>query len=187
MSPTALATPADSLLIVIDVQDRLAAAMDPAAVGATVKNIGILLTSAAHLEIPVLATEQYTKGLGPTVAELGAKLPHNSPRFEKTCFSCAGAESFLRAFESTRRRQAILTGMEAHVCVLQSALELKSAGSDVFVISDACCSRTAANHASAMDRLRAAGVVVANTESIVFEWLRDARHPQFKALSALLR
>ena len=187
MNPTALATAANSALIVVDVQERLAAAMDPVALQAAAKNIGILLASAAHLEIPVLATEQYTKGLGPTIAELAAKLPHTAPRIEKTCFSCAGAESFLRAFESTSRTQAILTGMEAHVCVLQSALELKSAGRDVFVVADACCSRKPGNHSNAMDRLRAAGIVVANTESIVFEWLRNARHPQFKALSALLR
>jgi nicotinamidase-related amidase len=77
--------------------------------------------------------------------------------------------------------------MEAHVCVLQSALELRSAGRDVFVVGDACCSRRADNHANAMARLQSAGVVVTNTESTVFEWLRDARHEHFKTLSALLR
>jgi nicotinamidase-related amidase len=187
MSQTCFACAADSVLIVIDAQERLAAAMDSAVLKAVAKNIGILVQSAVCLGIPILATEQYTRGLGPTIAELAAKLPPDTPHIEKTCFSCTGAEVFARAFESSGRSQAILTGMEAHVCVLQSALNLKAAGSDVFVVADACCSRNAANHANAMDRLRAAGVVVANTESIVFEWLRDARHPQFKALSALLR
>jgi nicotinamidase-related amidase len=187
MSLTALASAADSVLIVIDFQERLAAAMDPAALKVATKNTAILLQSAVCLGIPVLATEQYTQGLGPTVAELATRLPPDTPRVEKTCFSCAGAEAFARVLESTGRSQAILTGMEAHVCVLQSALNLKTAGRDVFVVADACCSRNTDNHANAMDRLRAAGVSVANTESIVFEWLRDAQHPHFKALSALLR
>jgi nicotinamidase-related amidase len=77
--------------------------------------------------------------------------------------------------------------MEAHVCVLQSALELRAAGREVFVVEDACCSRRRENHANAIKRMRSAGVVVTNTESVVFEWLRDARHEKFKAISALLR
>ena len=77
--------------------------------------------------------------------------------------------------------------MEAHVCVLQTALELHTRGLEVFVVADAVCSRTDANHANALDRLRQAGIVVSNTESVLFEWLRDASHPQFKALSALIR
>jgi nicotinamidase-related amidase len=89
--------------------------------------------------------------------------------------------------EATGRRQVVLAGMEAHVCVLQSALDLRTAGREVFVVEDACCSRSPRNRENAMHRLRAAGVVVTNTESVVFEWLRDARHEQFKALSALLR
>jgi nicotinamidase-related amidase len=187
MNTAALANASDSVLIVVDAQERLAAAMDAAAVRCMTRNIGILLASAACLDIPVLATEQYTKGLGPTLAEIAARFPEKTPRLEKTCFSCAGDEALVRALDSTGRSQAILAGMEAHVCVLQTALQVASGGRDVFVVADACCSRNPAHHANAMDRIRACGAVVANTESIVFEWLRDARHPQFKALSALLR
>ena len=174
-------------LVVIDVQERLAAAMLPVALEAVVRNTRILILAAARLGVPVLATEQYRKGLGPTVAELTEVLPAGALLSEKTCFSCAGAEPFSIASGASGRSQVILAGMEAHVCVLQSALELRAAGREVFVVEDACCSRKQENHTNAMFRLRAAGVAVTNTESVLFEWLRDARHEHFKAISAFLR
>ncbi len=186
MTKPLLAGAADSVLILIDVQERLAAAMDPDVFRAAARNAGILVQAAVALDVPVLTTEQYRKGLGRTVPELAGLLPEGAG-IEKTCFSAAGDQSFRQALERAGRTQAILAGMEAHVCVLQTGLELRAAGRDVFVVADACCSRSAANHANAMERLRAAGVIVANTESIVFEWLRDARHDRFKALSALVR
>jgi len=182
-----LARAADSVLVIVDIQERLAAAMVPAARQAVVRNTRILIRAAACLGVPVLATEQYPKGLGPTVAELIEELPGGAPRLEKTCFSCAGAEPFSTALGASGRSQVILSGMEAHVCVLQSALDLRAAGREVFVVEDACCSRKQESHTNAMDRLRAAGIVVTNTESVLFEWLRHARHEQFKAISALLR
>ncbi len=186
MTKPMLAGAADSVLILIDIQERLAAAMEPATFRGVARNASILVQAAVGLGIPVLTTEQYRKGLGRTVPELAALLP-DAAAIEKTRFSAAGDESFRQTLDRAGRPQAILAGMEAHVCVLQTALELRAAGRDVFVVADACCSRTAANHANAMERLRAAGVIVANTESIVFEWLRDARHDCFKAISALVR
>lgn len=186
MNKPLLASAADSVLILIDVQERLAAAMDADTFRAVARNAGILVQAAVALDVPVLTTEQYRKGLGRTVPELAALLPKGA-EIEKTSFSPAGDPSFMHVLEGAGRPQAILAGMEAHVCVLQTALELSAAGRDVFVVADACCSRSAANHTNAMDRLRAAGVIVAHTESIVFEWLRDARHDRFKALSALVR
>jgi len=182
-----LARASDSVLVLIDIQERLSAAMDAAALQAVAKNAGILLQAAARLDIPVLATEQYPKGLGPTIAPVAVLLPETARRFEKTSFSCGGDDSFLHALEAEGRPQAVLVGMESHVCVLQSALDLRQAGREVFVVADACSSRNPANHANAMDRMRAAGVVITNTESVAFEWLRNARHTSFKALSALLR
>jgi hypothetical protein len=161
--------------------------MVPEVLEAMVRNTRVLIQAAACLGLPVLATEQYPKGLGPTVARLAEVLPSGAPCLEKTCFSCAGAEAFLAALAASGRSQVILTGMEAHVCVLQSALELREDGREVFVVEDACCSRTEKNHANAIGRLRAAGVVVTNTESVLFEWLRDARHEHFKAISTLLQ
>jgi nicotinamidase-related amidase len=175
----------DSVLVLVDLQERLAGAMEPAVFQAVSKNAAALLEAARALQIPVLATEQYPKGLGRTVAALSGLLA--SAPLEKTCFSCAGDQAFLSALDGSGRGHVVIAGMEAHVCVLQSALQLRAAGRAVFVVEDACCSRRAANHANAMNRLRAAGVVVTNTESVLFEWLRDARHAQFKAISALIR
>jgi nicotinamidase-related amidase len=182
-----LARAADSVLVIVDLQERLAAAMVPAARTGVIRNVRILLEAATRLGIPVLVTEQYPKGLGPTVAKVVEMLPGATPRFEKTCFSCASTEPFATMLAASGRTQVILAGMEAHVCVLQSALELRAVRQGVFVAEDACCSRNQEHHANAMHRLRAAGVVVTNTESVVFEWLRDARHEHFKGISALLR
>jgi nicotinamidase-related amidase len=182
-----LASAAESTLLFIDVQIRLVAAMDPAISRAVLHNAQILLKSASCLGIPVLATEQYPKGLGGTVPELASLLSAANPPIEKTSFSCAGAESFSTALAATGRSQVILAGTESHVCVLQSALDLLAAGKTVFVVEDATCARSVANHVNAMERLRRAGVTVTNSESVVFEWLKDARNDKFKPLSALLR
>jgi nicotinamidase-related amidase len=178
MSDSKLARASDSTLVVIDLQERLAMAMparDP-----VVRATGILLEAAARLKIPVVVTEQYPKGLGSTVAEVAVKVPEGSTRIEKTCFSAAAALVLYRP-------QAVLVGMEAHVCVLQTAVELAAAGREVFVVADAVCSRTEANYSNAMDRMRSAGIVVTNMESVIFEWLRDAAHEDFRALSRLIR
>lgn len=173
------------MLVIVDLQERLAAAMAPSVLALVIRNTRILLEAAGRLGIPVLVTEQYSKGLGPTAAPIVEALPADAPRFEKTCFS--GAQPLSAAIQAAGRSQVILAGMEAHVCVLQSALDLRAARCEVFVVEDACCSRSVENHRNAMNRLRAAGIVVTNSESVVFEWLRDARHEHFKAVSALLR
>lgn len=178
MAEPKLVRAADSALVVIDIQERLAAVMP--AREAVVRATGILLEAAARLDVPVLLTEQYPKGLGSTVPEVACKLPGGSPRMEKTCFSACAALPLTRP-------QVVLAGMEAHVCVLQTALELAAAGREVFVVADAVCSRTEANSSNALARLRAAGVTITNTESVVFEWLRDASHEHFRALSKLIR
>jgi nicotinamidase-related amidase len=168
----------ESALVVIDVQERLASAM--AARASVVRAIGILLEAAARLDIPVFVTEQYPKGLGSTVPELATKLPPGAARIEKTAFSACAALPLTRP-------QVVLAGMEAHVCVLQTALELVAAGRQVFVVGDAVCSRAEANYANALARLQDAGVMVTNTESVLFEWLRDAANEHFRSLSKLIR
>jgi len=176
-----------SALLIIDVQTRLAAAMPATERERVLRNSGILIVAAKALEIPIVHTEQYPHGLGPTVTELSEHLTDIAQRLEKTTFSCCGAEGFDAAVCADDRTQWILCGMEAHVCVLQTALELHARGLEVFVVEDGVCSRTESNRANALERLRQAGIVVSNTESVLFEWLRDASHPQFKALSALIR
>lgn len=177
----------ESILVSIDTQTRLAAAMPEAAGGRVINNSGILLQAAALLNIPVLVTEQYPKGLGKTEPAVACHLPAHARHFEKTCFSCCGAAGFMDVVRGLARRHVVLAGMETHVCVLQTALELKDAGNQVFVVEDAVCSRAEANHHNALARLRQAGVIVSNTESVLFEWLRDASHTQFKQVSALIR
>jgi len=173
-----LARAAASSLVLIDIQERLASVMPERA--AVLHAAGILLEAARRLGIPVFVTEQYPKGLGSTVAEVAAKLPPGTTRVEKTCFS-AGASLTLT------RPQVVIAGMEAHVCVLQTALELAADGREVFVAADAVCSRAEANYGNALARMQSAGVIVSNTESVIFEWLRDASHEEFRALSKLIR
>jgi nicotinamidase-related amidase len=178
MSESKLASAADSSLVVIDIQERLAAAMP--ARDSVVQAVSILLEAAARLNVPVLITEQYPKGLGPTVADLILKLPEGSTRIEKTCFSAS-------ATLALSRPQVVLAGMEAHVCVLQTASELAAAGLEVFVVADAVCSRTETNYRNALARMQSEGIIITNVESVIFEWLRDAAHEHFRELSKLIR
>ena len=176
-----------SQLLIIDIQERLAAAMPKDVLKKVVHQNRILIEAAGLLEIPVLRTEQYPKGLGPTDARLLEVLPAQHSAFEKTCFSSCGATAFEEALLSNARKQIIITGMEAHVCVLQTAFELVQKQREVFVVADAVCSRYKFNYKNALQRLRQHGVSVTSTESVLFEWLRDASHPQFKAVTKLIR
>ncbi len=178
-----LCAAAHSQLVIIDIQERLAAAMPEKPREQTIRHSAILAEAAGELAIPVVRTEQYPRGLGTTVAPLAAA---GGTPVEKTCFSCFAAGGFTGALDGMRR-QIVLTGMETHVCVLQTALEMHHAGYQVFVVEDAVCSRHKRHHRNALARLRQAGVVVSNVESVLFEWLRDAAHPAFKPLSRLIR
>ena len=176
-----------SVLVVVDIQERLAASMERADRERVVRGARILLEGAGRLSIPVIVTEQYPKGLGPTEAELIRHLPEGTQRIAKTTFSAMGTAEFRSALEGTGREEVVVAGMESHVCVLQTAMELGAQGFSPFVAEDACCSRLERSHASAMNRLRSAGVAVTLVESVLFEWLRDARHEHFKTTSALIR
>jgi nicotinamidase-related amidase len=189
MNPTRhsfLAVAEHSQLVIIDIQARLAAAMAEPERARVIRNTSLLARAAGLLSVPVIATEQYPRGLGPTDPVVAAALPERTPLLDKTCFACSGEETFRLALLAAERPQAVLAGMEAHVCVLQTALQLQEEY-QVFVVEDAVCSRDPAHHRNAMERLRFAGVTVTNTESVLFEWLRDAAHAQFKAVSALIK
>lgn len=195
MSDGAAATLCDAAqgrLVVVDIQERLAGVMAAADRERVIERTGILLQAAARLGVPVVATEQYPKGLGPTEPAVAGHLPAAAAVVDKTCFACGGADGFRQALAvdepgAPHRPQLVLTGMEAHVCVLQTALEMHAEGYQVFVVADAVCSRRAEHYDNALARLRQAGVIVTNTESVAFEWLRDAKHPDFKAVSALVK
>ncbi len=176
-----------SQLVVVDVQTRLAVAIPESDRDRAFQRTGLRLEAARILGVPQLATEQYPKGLGPTDPAVACHFSNDMSVFSKTAFSCCGADGFTGALDIEDRPQVILTGMEAHVCVLQTAFDLQACSFQVFVAEDAVCSRTPGNHRNAMERLRQGGIIVTNAESVIFEWLRDAQHGQFKAVSALLK
>jgi len=172
-------------LMVIDAQERLVPAMsEPERV---IKNISILIKSARELAVPILASEQYPRGLGRTVSEISDLIPPEAEPIEKMNFSCLDDPVFANAFKNIDRDQTIICGVEAHVCVFQTAIHALSAGKNVFVVADACSSRVALSAERAFERLRDEGVAVVTTEMVVFEWLRRAGGPAFKSLSGLVR
>ena len=177
----------DSLLLSVDLQQRLLAAMPEASTEAMLTQSERLMQAASLLSISVFYTEQYPAGLGPTVDRIKQVLPDHANYFDKTQFSCCGAPDFRQQLRDSHKRQVVLMGVESHVCVLQTALELQDDGLEVFVAADATCSRNSDNWRNAISRLRQAGVIVTNTESVLFEWLRDASHEHFKTISALLK
>lgn len=176
-----------SRLVVIDIQQRLAGVMEPADRARVLARTEALVQGAALLEVPMVATEQYPKGLGPTEETIARHLPESAPVVEKTCFACGRSDAFREVLATEDRPQLVLAGMEAHVCVLQTALEAQAEGYEVFVAADAVCSRSVENYDNALARLRQAGVVVTNSESVLFEWVGDAGHERFKAVSALVK
>ena len=184
--PMALAR-AQSALVVIDVQERLFPAMDSEHREEVMRNLKVLAAAAQRLELPTLATEQYPKGLGHTLPEMKAALPAGIEPIEKVAFSCCAVESFRNRLAASGKRQILLGGIEAHVCVLMSALDLLAAGYAVHVVADAVTSRTQANWRLAMDYLRQAGAVVTTTETALFQLLGQADSDAFRELARLIR
>ncbi len=173
-----------SCLLVVDIQARLLPAM--AQPQDVVRNAGILLRAARRLDVPMLVSEQYRRGLGTTVPELAAAIPADCV-IEKQDFSCLGDAVFAERLRALGRTQAIVAGIEAHVCVLQTALDLAGAGFETFVVADATSSRSEHSRTAALERIRAGGIEVVTTEMVVFEWLKRAGTPEFKELSALIK
>jgi len=176
-----------SRLLVIDEQARLLAAMTDKPRAQLLKNTAILLQAAQTLAVPVIRSEQYPRGLGTTDQSVESQLPADTLKVEKTMFSCCGVAEVAELSHQQVLPQWVLAGIETHVCILQTALQLRAAGQQVFVVADACCSRQKNQHKNALQRMSQAGVVISNTESLLFEWLRDAKHPAFKELSKLIR
>jgi nicotinamidase-related amidase len=174
-----------SQLVVVDMQVKLAPAMPAECMQSAIKNCSILAQAAVLLNIPSVLTEHYPQGLGATLPEIMQHLP-NTKAITKTAFSACGEPKFNQQLQR-ENSHIILVGMEAHICVLQTALDLLQAGKTVFVVEDAIVSRELSNKANAVARLRDAGCIVTNTESVVFEWLGNANHPAFKVISKLIK
>ena len=182
MSPTdRLTAPAGGLLIV-DMQAKLLAAIRRAPL--LVANAVRLVRGARALGVPAWATEQYPKGLGPTTPELAGLLPE---RPAKLTFHCCGAPGLVAELEARRVQHVTLAGIEAHVCVAQTALELLRLGFAVQIPADAVGSRSDFDRDVSLRRLERAGAIVSTVEAVLFEWTETAEHPQFKAISALIR
>lgn len=175
-----------AVLVVVDVQEKLCLAMDDKILHKLTKNIATLLETAQELQIPVLITEQYVKGLGATLPELKEKAG-SAGYFEKMAFSCCGSADFMATLAATGRTQIIVTGMETHVCVLQTVIELRDAGFEVHVVNDAVMSRSKRNWQIAAEAMTLTGAVPTSTESVLFQLLRVAGTDEFKKLSKLVR
>lgn len=176
-----------SQLLIIDIQERLASAMPGDVLQSVLRNSNILLSAATRLDVPIARTEQYPQGLGPTHSKLLASASDKAVVLEKTCFSSCGAKGIKDLLSNHQRDQWVMLGMEAHICVLQTCMELLEQKKTVVIVEDGVCSRSKSNFNNAISRMRAAGAIIANTESVLFEWLADARHPDFKDLSRLIR
>lgn len=177
-------------LLLVDFQERLAAAMPAEAVAACARNALVLIALARRLRVPVVVSEQHPKGLGATVPALLAALADPGltlARVEKVDFSCAASPAFADIHRRLDRRQWILIGMETHVCVYQTARDLVAAGAQVHVPADAVLSRSAANVRIGLDLMARAGAVITSTETVVFDALRCAGTDDFRALSKLVR
>lgn len=174
----------DAVLVLVDVQERLASAMPERD---RVERTAVLLAGAARiLGIPVIVTRQNPAGLGDTVDRIGEALGAHTP-CDKMTFSCFSDPGFAAALAGIDPGQVIIAGMETHICVLQTALDLLGSGFAVHVVADATCSRREADHRVALERLRAAGAVVTVAESVIYEALGRAGTDEFRQVLALVK
>jgi len=171
----------NSSLLIVDVQERLIPAIHEG--DAVVRHCAWLMKVAEVVGVPLLVSEQYPKGLGPTVSPL-RKLAPKEAFIEKVHFSCVAAPECGARIDALERNQIIIAGIEAHVCVLQTALDLATSGKEVFVVDDAISSRNPRDVVLAMERMRGAGVVVVSREMVLFEWAYRSDTARFKDLSA---
>ena len=172
-------------ILVIDVQSRLTPAMPPDTLARVLKYAKALIGTGKELGIPVLATEQYPKGLGPLLPELRELLP--SPPLAKMHFSCGADPAFAAALEKLGRKQIVVCGMESHVCVFQTVRDLVGMGYEVHLCADAVSSRLEVHRQSGIELCRQAGAVITNAESAIFDLLHVAGTPEFKKVSALVK
>jgi nicotinamidase-related amidase len=174
----------NSCLVVVDVQGKLAQLMFDKE--SLFKNIRILIQAARILDIPILWCQQVPEALGPTVPEIAELLAGEEP-IDKACFSCCGDERFTAELNALGREQVLLCGIEAHVCIYQTAMDLMEGGLDITILADAVSSRTEQNKETGLDRLSAEGASISSTEMVLFELLKTARHPQFRDIARLVK
>lgn len=171
-----------SCLLLVDVQEKLTPLVQNHQ--KLIQNCEWLLFAAKELAVPIIVSEQYPKGLGHTVTSLKTFI--TKPHLEKTHFSCASDTACLQEINQTNAKQIIIIGIESHVCVLQTAIELQMRDKQVFVVADAVSSRNKMDYEMALERMRALGIQIVTKEMVVFEWLHQAGTEKFKSLSKAL-
>ena len=177
--------PSRAALAVVDVQDAFREAIpDFAGLAGRVARV---VAGARILGVPVVVTEQYPKGLGRTAAEIAAVLPADFDPVEKTAFSSCGAQQFVDELERAGALHVLVCGIEAHVCVNQTAHDLLARGYQVHVLTDCVSSRAEHNRRAGLDKMMRSGALPSSTELALFELMRDARHEQFKSIQKLIK
>jgi nicotinamidase-related amidase len=183
MLPTTFTT-ANTVLLLIDFQERLFPVMHDKE--KLLNNVVKLVKGALALELPIIVTEQYSKGLGPTIPEIKGLIP-DFQAVEKVCFSCCDEPAFMERLGGLKRKQVLVAGIEAHICTYQTAVALARAGYQVEVVSDGMASREAENKAAALVKLGMMGILPTSTEMALFELLKIAKGDKFKQISAIVK
>jgi nicotinamidase-related amidase len=174
-----------SVLVVVDMQEPFLSAIKVRDI--IEHNIAFLIQAAKLLHVPVLATLQNRERLGEIIPALQSLLPEYTAPLDKLCFSCMRAAPFTKAIQEAARQQVVLTGIEAHICVMQTALDMLKAGYQVHVPYDAVASRGKPEWKYALLRLQQAGVIITSVESVTYEWLQQAETDEFRQLLPLIK
>ena len=172
------------VMLVVDVQERLIPHIWE--MEKIIRNIQILIKGLKILKVPILLTEQYPEGIGKTIPGIKELLPDVSP-MSKMTFDCSGNENFMERVENLKRKQVLLSGIETHVCIYQTAIGLKDAGYEVQVVADSVSSRSEGNKEIALQKMRDSGVGITSVETVLFELLKTAEGKEFKEILKLVR
>lgn len=175
----------EAVLLVVDIQEKFRGVIHE--MDRVLRSTAVLLKACGALKVPVVVSEQYPKGLGRTLKELLEVVPVGTPVCEKTAFGCAADEALLRRLKGLGRRQVLVAGIEAHICVSQTVHGLLAAGFEPHVVREAVSSRAEADCRTALEKMAGSGSVPSCVEMALFELMRDSRHPAFKAVQALVR
>jgi len=179
-----LLSSSDCVLMVVDIQDAFQGHIPD--LEQVIARSGIMIQAARLLEIPIIVTEQYPKGLGRTVEPL-RNILGDCPYYDKLTFSCLGDEKIKAALSASQRSQLLLVGIETHVCLAQTAFDSLALGLKTFLAADAISSRRSADAQTALKRLRNAGAVITTTEAAILEMTKSSQHPRFREISKLIK
>ncbi|MBI2890074.1 MAG: isochorismatase family protein [Nitrospirae bacterium] len=186
MRPISIPTPEDTVVALIDFQEKLWPAMNESLKPRVLKHTQALLKAAAVYGVPIVHSEQYPKGLGPTLPEIRALLAETPP-VTKLAFSCSDVPGFMQKLQDLDRPHIVVAGMETHVCVYQTVAGLLRGGYKPYVLRDAVCSRKLLDYETALALMAEEGACLTTTETLIFGWTRQAGTEAFKKISSLVR